>query len=114
MKFYVLYVKTRRVSFAVGGWEWDNDERRERREQRINDQIIMPVPYADLTQRRRKLRREVERRVEYTATGTMHRSLYEEIDYPALMYRSVDDALQIGFKAMIDHNAQTLKESNEQ
>ena len=70
VKFYILYVKTRRIRIAVGGWDINSDERREERERQINEQIIMPspvrvtqasvevpitnrpgVPYAQLTER---------------------------------------------------------------
>lgn len=109
MKFYILYVKTRRFQVEVGGWDFNSDERREERERRIDEQIIMPspvrvtqasmevpitnrpgVPYAQLTERGR-------RRAAYTMTA--HLTSGGEAYFRDLVFR-----------AMLQKNAETLKE----
>ena len=101
MKFYILYVRTRRIRVEVGGWEWNTDERRERLEQQINAQIVMPAqtPYTMIT-----------------GTTNLPGHPYVSIGRGSIvndLWRSVGEVQEIAFKAMLENNAQTLKESSE-
>ena len=100
MKFYILYVKTRRILIECGGWEWNTEERREERERRIDEQIVFPTTnYTTITATTDYTGRM------YSSIG--RRSIVDDI------YRSVGEVQEIAFKAMLENNAQTLKESSE-